>query len=252
MYRRQKKRSGERITGSLEPFEVERLQKILLAIFSGGDVVVENLLDIFREDSKIVVALRMRPAVDMNRSIDTISVASRDIITKYLNTHMHEADTGYIICTLRYFSGEKKHNVELNLNCASCKSLDPKKALAHARADCEKYKKTNINRVLRRLKEKPWSNLSAEKVANLRIQYESIEFSIKFVCAYLTQLCNGELPKNLGEEVFAEASAYDPTIAAHYDHMEGCGIYSLNNNPKHLFASVNQECATYIFCSTYR
>lgn len=137
MHRKQKNRSGDRITGCLDSFLVEELEKVFKDIFSTGNVVVENLLGIFRENSKIAVALRMRPAVDMNRSISVISENSRNIITNYLNTHNHGADTGYIDCSLRYFSGEKQHNISLDLNCASCRSKDPDKALAHARTKIE-------------------------------------------------------------------------------------------------------------------
>lgn len=252
MNRKQKRRSGKRIAGSVEPFMVDRLQSVYQDIFATGNIVVENLLDLFREDSKIAVALRMRPAVDMNRPITAISVESRNIITHYLSTHKHAADSGYIICTLRYFLGEKPHNVELNLDCASCKSKDLDKALTHARKDCEKYRKAYIDRILRRLKERPWINLDADKVAYLRTQYESIEFSVKFVCAYLTKLCSKKLPRKLDVHVFTKACQYDPTLALHYNHKDGSNTYTLNAKRNHSFSSVNQECATYIICATYR
>lgn len=252
MHRKQKNRSGDRITGCLDPFLVEELEKVFKDIFSTGNVVVENLLGIFRENSKIAVALRMRPAVDMNRSISVISENSRNIITNYLNTHNHGADTGYIDCSLRYFSGEKQHNISLDLNCASCRSKDPDKALAHARMDCEKYRKFYIARILRRLKEKPWTNLDDEQVKELCNQYQSIEYSIRFVCAYLTKLCTGILPKSLGDEVFKEACKYDTSLADHYNHNVGRGVYILNTKRNHAFSTVSQECATYIFCATYR
>jgi len=251
MCRKQKNRSGDRITGSLDPFLVEELQKVHIGINSTGSIVVENLLELFRENSKIVVALRMRQAVDMNRPISAITAKSRDIISNYLNTHEHAADTGYVNCTLRYFSGEKKHSISLNLGCASCRSKDPDKALTHARRDCEKYRKVYIGHILRKLKEKPWSNLSEEQIKDLYIQYQSIEYSIKFVCAYLTKLCNGKLPKSLGEDVFSEACMYDHSLADHYNHNSGLEVYILNTKRNHSFSTVNQECATYVFCATY-
>lgn len=252
MHRKQKNRSGEKITGCLDPFQVEELQKVFKDIFSSGNIVVENLLGIFRENSKIAVALRMRPAVDMNRSISAISAKSRDIIINYLNSHNHGADTGYIDCSLQYFSGEKQHNISLNLDCSSCRSKDPGKALAHARMDCEKYRKFYIGRILRRLKEKPWSNLDNEQVKDLCNQYQAIEYSIRFVCTYLTKLCTGKLPTSLGEEPFKEACKYDASLIDHYNHNNGRKVYILNTKRNHAFSTVSQECATYIFCAMYQ
>lgn len=252
MDRKKKNRSGDRIKGCLEPFQVEEVQNVYFAISHSGNIVVMNLLNIFRENSKIVVALRMRSAVDMNKSISVISSGSRSIITNNLNKHEHAADTGYIDCCLQYFSGEKQHNITLNLNCASCRSKDLDKALAHARMDCEKYRKEYVGKIIRRLKEKPWSNLNDEQVKELIEQYQSIEFSIRFVCKYLTRLCTGKLPKNLGEEVFKAACEYDQSLVDHYIHNDGLGVYFLNTKHNHAFSTVNQECATYIFCATYR
>lgn len=251
MNRKQKRHSSKRITGSTEPFMVDWLQSVYRDIFATGNVVVENLLDLFRENSKIAVALRMSSAVDMNRPIIAISTKSREIIIHYLNTHKHAADSGYIICTLRYFLREKPHNFELNLDCTSCKSRDPDKALTHAKRDCEKYRKRYINQILRRLKERPWTNLGADKVAYLCKQYESIEFSVEFICKYLTNLCNKNLPSKLDTAIFAQACQYDPTLALHYN-MADINTYTLNSKRNHSVSSVNQECATYIFCATYR
>lgn len=251
MNRKQKRRSGNRIAGSLEPFMVDRLQRIYREIFAGG-IVVENLFDLFREDSKIAIALRMRHAVAMNRPITNVSEESRDIIRQHLIAHEHEADSGYIICTIRYFLGELAHNVVLDMNCASCNSKDPAKALKHAQRDCEKYIKTYIGRILRKLKKNPWTNMDTDTVTNVIHQYESIEFSCKFVCAYLTKLCSGKLPGKLYADVYSRAEALDPSIALHYNHKDSNDHYTLNSKRNHSYSCVTQECATFIFCATYR
>ncbi len=252
MERNQRKRSGDRITGCLEPFEVEAFQAILSEIFSSGSVVAKELLELFRERSKIAFALRMRPAVDMNRPVKTISLGSRDIIINYLATHQHDTDTGMIICALRYFSGEKKHNISLKQNCACCNSKDPGKALAHARKDCEKYAKVYGGKILKQLQNKPWSNLSADEIKYYCMQYKAMGFSAKFVCAYLSKLCNGNLPRCLGAAEYSMACTYDAALANHYNHNASQSVFTLKPKRNHSCSTVNQECATYLFCATYR
>lgn len=252
MNRKNKHRSGNRISGSLDPFEVEWLQSPLSDIFNTGNIVIKDLPDMFRERVKIAVSLRMRQAADMNLSTLAISSQSQDIISRQLTAHHLETDIGFVLCTLKYFSGEKQHTFSLNLNCASCNSRDEGKAFAHARADCRRLNSKYVNRILARLKERPWTNLTQAEIDTLIEQYLAIGHSIKFVGEYLTKLCNGKLPSQLGSSVYAKACALDPAIADHYLYNERTDIYLLNKKRSHAFTTVKQECATYIFCVAYR
>lgn len=252
MKRKKKKKSGCRISGSLEPFMVDALQSVWYGIISSGKVVTPQQLHIFRENSKIAVALRMRQAVDMKSANEQISHQSLGIIAAYLNGHQHTADVGFVNCTLQYFSRRRQHNISLNLNCSCCKSRELEKSLAHARMDCLKYSKHYVGRILRELKEDPWTNLDIDEIRVFCKQYQSIDYSIKFVCAYLKEICTGKLPNELGTTVFTTACNYDPAIANHYELNAGLGIYKLVPKRNHSLTTVSQECATFIFCMSLK
>ena len=106
-----------------------------------------------------------------------------------------------------------------------------------------------VDRILHRLYDRPWGNL----ITHLRFQYESIEFSVKFVCEYLTELCSGRLPRKLDIPVLEKARQYDPTIVNYYNNLkDGSDQYTLNTRQNRSISSINQECATYISCARYQ
>lgn len=242
--------SGDRITGSLDPFQVQGIIVPFKTIESARNVIPEVLIDEFREVCKIAVALRVRIAVNYYYPNISISQACKDIITQFLEDNNFHIYVGFILCSMDYFSGEREHNISLNLDCASCRAKD-KKAIAHAREDCAKFNKRYITKVLKKLKSGEWCNFDKETLREKCEHYQAIENSIKIFTRFFCMLCNDSLPKTIGKDIYNCAMEYDETVANHYTFNADAGIYNVNKNGNNMLSVVNLEAASYFICRVY-
>ncbi len=241
---------GDRITGSLDPFQTQGIISPFKEIEGARNAIPEVLIDEFREVCKIAVALRVRVAVNYYFANIVISQVCKDIITQFLEDNNCHIYVGFISCSMDYFSGEREHNLSLNLDCASCRAKD-KKAIAHAREDCAKFDKRYIKKVFKKLESGEWRNFDEETLREKCEHYHAIENSIKIFTRFFCMLCNDSLPKTLGKDIYNCAIEYDEAVANHYNFNAGAGVYNLNKNGNHMLSVINMEAATYIICKVY-
>lgn len=237
-----KKKSSRPIRGSLRPIEKTVFYDNFLALLHSVDVVDLDLLELFREQYKNVIAIYMRHASTVTGNRKYISIDT--ILANTNNFDPHEV--GFIVCATSYYN-EDKDIIKVDLSGSATGSKDCKKAFSQAKANSEIIFQRMIQKIIKKMKDGVWENITQEHIK----QYESISKAVAFLVKYIPSLYIKKLPSQLSVENYKAAEEKDASIEEHYRFDYESNKYKLKSKCRHDFSSLTQECATFIFCCSF-
>lgn len=245
-----KEKKSRPIRGSLKPIENTNFDKNTKEIINSNGVLNIVLAQSCREELKEIVALYLQHAARLYGKTIEITQNSKNIFIKTLTKNSNISVSNFADCCIRYFNNEKKITVSLNLSIPECGSLEISKAFQQACKNSEKIIKQKINKILEKMKNGNWQNVPN----NLLNEYEGIEPAIKSVCLFIKTIVDDKhkLPTEITSDLYNKASLLDSKITEYYQLVPEVNIYKIKKNLKVSYSSLNQECATLIFCKDKR
>lgn len=237
---------GKPITGSLKPIENTQFEKNLNEIIQSTKVANLIVLQKCRDTLKEIVALYLQHAARLNGKSIQISEKSKNIFIKSLEDNDNKSISHFANCCIKYFNNEKKIKTSLNLSIPECGSLNVDKAFQQASKNAQKIVKSKINKIISKMENNSWDNIPEE----LLYEYKGIETAIISVCSFITTLVNGKLPCQISTDLYKKAIQQDSKVQDIYQLSTELDIYKLKKCSRATYTSVNQECATLIFCKT--
>lgn len=236
------KHKHNKIRGSNKIFVNSNFEKSFERLFVPGSIVCHDYLDAFRQNEKEVVAVIERMAAN---KIDNGIVITNESLQVIVNNMVfpNPYELGFINCVINYFNDRNSNITIINYKLNN-KSKRYNKIMQHAYKDCQKSVESYVNKILWKMKNGAWTNISHEDI----LKFEAINPAVEFFCNYTSFLLNEDLPKKIDKKSFLAAQKYDENLINYYNNSEFEEEYTLIEKKNNKTKKVTQECATYLFC----